>query len=154
VTRVKLGRLAVTALLVAPLLVAVGFSPGRWYAAALGWFGVALIAGATLTAHSLRSHLEDEIAGERSLAVVLGEVWTRRLYLGLAATAYLVLLGLLPVAPWTALALVTALLLGYPGWQVSSGAVSGHLDSVVRDTALVAVYYGALVGLGLVLSRV
>lgn len=150
--RENLGRLTVTALLVAPLLVLAGLTTSPWYATALGWLGVALIAGAALTAHSLRSNLEDDLAGDRTLAVVLGDRWTRRLYAGLVAAAYVVAAGLVALAPWTALALVTAPLLGLPIWRVSAGAVAGHLDPVVRDTALVAVYYGAGVGFGLWLS--
>ncbi|MGH3716395.1 MAG: hypothetical protein ACRDT4_23485 [Micromonosporaceae bacterium] len=152
--RTPVGALAGLAMLAAPVLVTVGGLIGRagWLTVGLGWLGVGLLVAAALTVHSLRSSFEDEIAEQTSLAVRLGEHRTRWLYYGLVAAAYLVLGGLVLRAPWTAIALVTVLLLGFPVWQVRSGAVSGQLNPVVRDTALVSLHYGALVGLALALS--
>lgn len=154
VPRTPLGPVAGLSLLVAPVLLAIGGLVGGtgWLELGLGWLGVALLIAATLTVHSLRSSFEDEIAEQPSLAVRLGDVWTRRLYYGLIAAGYLVLAGLGLLLPWTAIALVTALPLGFPVWHVATGAIAAHLNSVVRDTALVSLHYGALVGLGLALS--
>ncbi|MGH3657743.1 MAG: hypothetical protein ACRDUA_13900 [Micromonosporaceae bacterium] len=153
VPRTRLGVLPVAALTLAPVLVLAGLGQHRWYVIGLGLVGVALLAAATWTAHRLRTNFEDDITERRTVAVWLGDAGTRRWYLGLVATAYLSFAGLALLVPWTALALVTALLLALPGWQVGSGAISGQLDPVVRDTALVTCYAGALICFGLLLSQ-
>lgn len=152
VGRPALGVLPLTSVLVASVLVLIGFDADAWERAGLGWLGVACLTGAVVAARSLRCVFPDQVAGRRSLALRLGDAPTRLVYAGLVAAAYAVLGGLALTAPWAAVALVTALPLAIPVWRVRSGAVSGQLDPVVRDTALITLNYGALVGLALALS--
>lgn len=154
VPRTPLGRVAGLALLVAPLLLGAGGLAGGagWLDLGLAYAGLALLVGATLTVHSLRGSFTDEIAEQPSVAVRLGDTWTRRLYLGLVAAAYLTLAALALREPWTAIALLTALVMAFPAHHVVIGAIGPHLNPVVRDTALVCVHYAALVALGFVLS--
>ncbi|MGH3738750.1 MAG: hypothetical protein ACRDT6_24600, partial [Micromonosporaceae bacterium] len=152
--RTPLGPLAGLAMALAPVLVVLGGLVGGagWLPVGLGLAGMVLLVVAAFVIHVLRSAFTDEIAEQPNPAVSLGDVWTRRLYYALLGGAYLTLGGLALLVPWTALAFVTVLLLGFPIRHVATGAISDHLTQVVRDTALVSLQYGGLVGLGLALG--
>ncbi|MGH3749494.1 MAG: hypothetical protein ACRDT8_19060 [Micromonosporaceae bacterium] len=148
----RLGAAPAAALALAPVVVGVGFRIDAWPLAALGWVGVALLAAAALITSQLRHLAPDEIAGRRSVAGRLEDTTTRRVVLGLLAAAYLPLALLAALEPWIMVALVTAPLLIQPVWRLRSGAVSGQLEPVVRDIALVCLQYGAVVGLTLAVT--
>lgn len=152
--RTPLGPLVLLAGALAPVLVLLGGVLGRtgWLPVALGLLGVALLIAASYAMHLLRGSFADEIAEQPNLAVSLGDTWTRWLYYTLLLAAYLVLLGLAALVPWTLIVLLTVPLLGFPVWHVATGAFSGYLTQVVRDTALVALQYGGLIGLAFVLA--
>lgn len=152
--RTPLGPVATLAAVLAPALVVLGGLLGRagWLPVGLGLLGVALLVAAAYLVHLLRGGFADEIAEQPNLAVSLGDTWTRWLYYTLLLAAYLVLLGLAALVPWTLIVLLTVPLLGFPVWHVATGAFSGYLTQVVRDTALVGLQYGGLVGLAFFLA--
>ena len=114
--------------------------------------GIGALACAILVANNLRDIPTDEVAGKRTLAVVLGDRWSRRLYAGLVAVAVLVLVPLVMVAPWTALALLTLPVIIRALRPVLSGAVGPALIPVLRDTGLGELVWALGVAVGLALA--
>jgi 1,4-dihydroxy-2-naphthoate octaprenyltransferase len=114
--------------------------------------GVGSLACAILVANNLRDLPTDAVAGKRTLAVVLGDTPTRRLYatLGLVAVASVVACSL--ATPWALLGLVAAPLLLRPARVVLSGAAGPALIAVLRDTGLAELVLAAGLGLGLALG--
>jgi len=122
--------------------------------AVVGAVGVGLLACAVLVVNNLRDITGDTVAGKRTLAVVLGDAATRRLYavlvllpLGLSALAGIrswpMLLGLL-AAP---LAVVQAR-------RVLRGDTGRDLVRVLADTGVLLLIWSALTALGLALGTV
>ncbi len=114
--------------------------------------GIGALACAILVANNLRDIPTDEVAGKRTLAVVLGDRWSRRLYAGLVAVALLVLVPLVVVAPWTALALLALPVIVRALRPVLSGAVGPALIPVLRDTGLGELVWALGVAVGLALA--
>ena len=123
--------------------------------AALGGVAVGALACAVLVTNNLRDLPTDREAGKRTLAVVLGDRRTRRLYSALVVTAVLVVpLLLVPVSgtAWPLLGLV-ALWLAAPLLQlVRSGVTGRELVPVLGATGRLSLVAGALLALGLALS--
>ena len=117
--------------------------------------GVAMgaLACAVLVTNNLRDLPTDRVAGKRTLAVLLGDGKTRVLYDGLVATGLLVPLALAPVAPGALLGLLAVPLAARPLRAVSRGARGRDLVPVLRDTGRLQLAVGALLGLGLALTR-
>ncbi len=114
--------------------------------------GVGALACALLVANNLRDIPTDEVAGKRTLAVLLGDRWSRRLYAGLVGVALVVLAALVVVAPWTALALLATPLAVRALRPVLSGAVGPALVPVLRDTGLAELVWALGVAVGLALA--
>jgi len=114
--------------------------------------GVGALACAILVANNLRDIPTDAVAGKLTLAVVLGDGWSRRLYAGLVAGALLVLVPLVVVAPWTALALAATPVMIRALRPVLTGAVGPALIPVLRDTGLSELAWAVGVAVGLALA--
>ncbi len=110
------------------------------------------LACAILVTNNLRDRPGDEQSGKRTLAVVLGDQRTRLLYPGLVATAFVVPLLLVPVAPWALLALLAAPLALGPVAMVQRGVAGRDLVPVLRDTGKVQLAYAVLLTAGLALG--
>jgi 1,4-dihydroxy-2-naphthoate octaprenyltransferase len=114
--------------------------------------GAGFLACALLVVNNLRDIPTDASAGKRTLAVRLGDGWTRRLYVGLLAAAFLAAAG---CAAWRApalLALAAVPLSIAPARRVLAGAAGRELIAVLGGTARVQLGYGALLALGLALG--
>jgi len=117
--------------------------------AVIGAIAIGALACAVLVANNLRDIPTDELAGKVTLAVRLGDTGTRRLYLVLIGLPYLGLLVLVPVHPWTALALLTIPLAVPPVRTVTGGAGGLGLIPVLKDTGRLALIYGVMLAVGL-----
>lgn len=115
-------------------------------ASVLAGVGCGALACAILMANNLRDRATDEVAGKRTLAVRLGDRGSRRLYLALLLTAYVVVLLVAVAHPWTLCTLATAALALRPARRVAAGALGRDLVSVLRATGLVLLVYGGALG--------
>ncbi|MDQ3628684.1 MAG: 1,4-dihydroxy-2-naphthoate polyprenyltransferase [Actinomycetota bacterium] len=120
--------------------------------AILAGVGIGALTCAILVANNLRDIRTDVVAGKRTLAVVLGDSRSRRLYLGLYLVALLCLLGLTVLTPWTALGAVGLLLGAGSVERVRRGAAGADLVPVLRDTGLADLVYAIGITVGLFLA--
>ena len=126
--------------------------PARPGSALAGAVGVGCLACAILVANNLRDIPTDRATGKRTLAVVLGDAASRRLYLVLVLAAQLLGLVLVPWHPWAALSAL-ALLPALPAARmVLAGTRGPALIPVLRDTGRAELVYAGLLGLALVIS--
>jgi 1,4-dihydroxy-2-naphthoate polyprenyltransferase len=121
-------------------------------ASVLAGLAVGCLATAILVVNNLRDRPTDETAGKRTLAVRLGEVWTRRLFLLLLAGAYAaaaaIALGGYPRAMLSWLSLPWALRAAAP---VEQGRTGAALVPALADTARAELVLAVGLALGLVL---
>ncbi|HEX3783355.1 MAG TPA: 1,4-dihydroxy-2-naphthoate polyprenyltransferase [Pseudonocardiaceae bacterium] len=120
---------------------------GRFTVIGLGGaVGVGAFSAAVLVANNLRDIPTDSETGKRTLAVLLGDAGTRRLYVCLAGVPMVVsiLLGL--GHPWALIALVAGALLVTPIRRITSGATGLALIPVLKDTALAMLLWSAVTG--------
>lgn len=126
-------------------------TPAAWLAA----MPIGFLAVAILVVNNLRDIGTDRAAGKRTLAVRLGRRGTLAEYGGLLALAYaapVVMLAVRVAAPWvllTWLSLPSALTL----WRNVRSLEGRALNQILANTARLELVYGALLALGLVLSR-
>lgn len=120
--------------------------------AVLGGLATGLLACAILVVNNLRDIPTDAVTGKRTLAVLLGDVATRRCYAGLVTAALVLAAASAPARPWALLALLTT-----PGWaapvrQVLGGAERmGLVPALVRTTRL-ELGFAVLLAAGLALG--
>jgi len=122
-----------------------------WPAAA-GAVAVGALACAILVANNLRDNVTDRVTGKRTLAVVLGDLRTRRLYVGLVVAAYVLAVGLAVTTPWALLALLSLPLAVPLVRRVLAGATGRDLIPVLSGTGRLELAYAALLSLGLTFS--
>jgi 1,4-dihydroxy-2-naphthoate octaprenyltransferase len=121
--------------------------------AIVGGAGVGCLACAILVTNNLRDIPGDTLSGKQTLAVRIGDAATRRLY------TLLVVLGLVsPIAmaalstPWVVLACVTAVLAVPPLRLVNGGARGAALVPALKQTGLLLLAFGLVVGALLALT--
>lgn len=113
--------------------------------------GIGVIACAILVANNLRDIPSDEVAGKRTLAVVLGTERTRRLYLVLIVIAAAACVAVAAATTWWALlGLAFAVPAGRGVRVVSSGATGPALIPVLGATGLAELVWAALVAAPLI----
>lgn len=127
-----------------------------------GRVGLAAVAGAVaigaltcniLVANNVRDIPTDAEVGKRTLAVILGDRASRRLYAALVAVAFaMTILIAVAATPWALLAFGSAPLFVRPARRMLSGATGRDLIPVLRDTGLAELLYAALLMIGLVVS--
>jgi 1,4-dihydroxy-2-naphthoate octaprenyltransferase len=118
---------------------------------------VGMLTSAVLVANNLRDIPTDEVAGKRTLAVLLGDVDTRRLYLALVAIP-LLFSALAGLYSWPLLLALASAPLAVPlARRVRGGATGRDLIPVLARTSLLLLAWSALtavgLGLGLVVGR-
>jgi 1,4-dihydroxy-2-naphthoate octaprenyltransferase len=118
-------------------------------AAVWGAIGIGALACAVLVANNLRDIPTDAATGKLTLAVRLGDARTRACYAGLLAVAWLAVLPLLHGHVWAALTWLTLPLGIQPLRTVLGGASGKALLPVLRDTGLMELAYGILLGVSL-----
>ncbi|RIJ69894.1 1,4-dihydroxy-2-naphthoate polyprenyltransferase [Nakamurella silvestris] len=114
--------------------------------------GVGLLACALLVANNLRDIDTDAVTGKRTLAVVLGDGLTRRLYALMIAVAFLAVLVVGIRHPWCLLALVAVVFAVDPVRRVLRGAKGPELIAVLGATGRLELVYSVLLGAGLVIG--
>jgi 1,4-dihydroxy-2-naphthoate polyprenyltransferase len=112
---------------------------------------IGLLACALLVANNLRDIPTDEMAGKRTLAVVLGDRRTRLLYAACTALPYTIVLAVAAPHPWALLALLSAPLSLQPTQTVLRGATGPALIPVLGGTGRLQLAYGTLLAVGLAL---
>ena len=123
-------------------------------AAVLGGVCMGALACAVLVANNLRDIPTDREAGKRTLAVLLDDPGTRRLYLALVAVALLVPVVVAVVLPsgWPLLALVATPLAVPPVRAVRAGARGRDLVPVLGATGRLQLVVAVLLATGLALA--
>ncbi len=112
--------------------------------AVLAGCGVGALACAILVANNLRDIPTDLAAGKRTLAVLVGDVWSRRLYVALIAGSLGVAVALaVSETPWLLLGLAALPLAGRACAVVLRGVTGPALVAVLRDTGLTELGYAA-----------
>ena len=114
---------------------------------------VGMLTCAVLVANNLRDIPTDSAVGKRTLAVVLGDRDTRRLYAALVSVPFLlsILAGL---RSWPMLLALLALPLAVlPARAVLSGAEGRALIPVLAQTGMLLLSWSTLTGVGLALGR-
>jgi 1,4-dihydroxy-2-naphthoate octaprenyltransferase len=119
-----------------------------WLAVACS-IGVGSLACAILVANNLRDIPTDSATGKKTLAVVLGDTWTRRFYVFLLLVALAALVWAAVFTLWAMLGLVMVPLVVRARQVVASGGQGMALIQVLRDTGLAELVYAVGLALGL-----
>jgi 1,4-dihydroxy-2-naphthoate octaprenyltransferase len=110
------------------------------------------ISAAVLVANNLRDIPTDAVTGKRTLAVVLGDKDTRRLYLALVAVPFLIALGMTVRVPYALLGFLAAPVLLPAVRRVAAGRGGRDLIPVLQFTGIAMLAWAVLVSAGLVLD--
>lgn len=120
------------------------------WAALAAAVGVGALACAILVANNLRDIPTDTVTGKRTLAVVLGDRRTRRLYAALVAAAAAAVIGVAALTSWCALIGLGFLLLALPATRtVLGGATGPGLIRVLQQTGQAELLWAVLVAAAL-----
>ena len=122
------------------------------YSSVLAGIGCGALACAILVANNLRDIPTDEVAGKRTLAVRLGDRRTRLLYVALVFTAYAMVVLMALDHLVVIVALGTALPAVRPTLGVLYGAKGRELVPVLKETGLLLLVYGLVLGAALALA--
>ena len=114
--------------------------------------GIGLLACALLMANNLRDVQTDAAVGKRTLAVLLGEPLSRRVFALMVGGGFLAVVVMSLSHPWCLLALLAAPLAVPPVRQVLGGARGPALVAVLGATGRAEFVYSVLLGLGLALE--
>ncbi|MFC4001696.1 1,4-dihydroxy-2-naphthoate polyprenyltransferase [Prauserella oleivorans] len=114
---------------------------------------VGCLSSAVLVANNLRDIPTDREVGKRTLAVLLGDAGTRRLYLALVAVPFVLTVALGVAHPLALLGLLAAPLLVVPVRVVAGGGTGRSLIPVLRDTGMAMLAWGVLTGAALAFSQ-
>jgi 1,4-dihydroxy-2-naphthoate octaprenyltransferase len=114
--------------------------------------GVGCLACALLVANNLRDIPTDALAGKRTLAVRLGDLRSRLLYVVLLVVSFALVVAVAPAHPWALLSFLAAVLLVPAVRTVLGGASGPVLIPVLQQTGRAELVYGVLLGLGLALG--
>jgi 1,4-dihydroxy-2-naphthoate octaprenyltransferase len=121
------------------------------FVALLAAIPVGLLATALLVVNNLRDIPGDTAAGKRTLAVRVGDDATRLLYVTCIAVAFVLVLPVAMLRPWTLLALVAARFAVGPVQTVAGGESGAGLIPVLQDTARAQLVFGLLMAVGIAL---
>lgn len=116
--------------------------------------GIGLLACALLVANNLRDIDTDMHTGKRTLAVLLGDALTRRIFAVMLAGALLAVVVVGLRRPWVLLGLFVTPLALVQVRAVLRGARAKDLIEVLGGTGRLEFLYALLVSIGLVLTRV
>jgi 1,4-dihydroxy-2-naphthoate octaprenyltransferase len=123
--------------------------PGLAYAVSVP---IGLLIVDLLVVNNLRDIEGDALAGKRTLAVLLGDRATRKVFVGLLVAAFAVVVAVAFVRPWVGLALLGAPLAVPPARTVLTGGRGSALIGALQGTGLLTLATGILLAAGLALS--
>jgi 1,4-dihydroxy-2-naphthoate octaprenyltransferase len=110
------------------------------------------ISAAVLVANNLRDIPTDAVSGKRTLAVVLGDKDTRRLYLALVAVPFLIAVGMTVRVPYALLGFLAAPVLLPAVRRVAAGRGGRDLIPVLQFTGIAMLAWAVLVSVALFLD--
>ncbi len=110
------------------------------------------ISAAVLVANNLRDIPTDAVSGKRTLAVVLGDKDTRRLYLALVAVPFLIAVGMTVRVPYALLGFLAAPVLLPAVRRVAAGRGGRDLIPVLQFTGIAMLAWAVLVSAALFLD--
>ncbi len=114
-----------------------------------GAVGIGLLACALLMANNIRDIPTDVDSGKRTLAVRLGDRRARQAYVAMVWVPLLLGVACALVSPWA----LVAGLLAVPAWRLSRAVLGGasgrDLVVVLKNTGLLELAYGVLLGVAL-----
>jgi len=119
--------------------------------AVAGAVGIGSIACGLLMVNNIRDIPTDRVSGKHTLAVRLGDRHARWGYVAMTVVPFLLALAVAPAHPWALLTLLLVPLAVRQARTVLGGATGRDLIRVLRDTGLLELGYGVLLGLGLAL---
>jgi 1,4-dihydroxy-2-naphthoate octaprenyltransferase len=121
-----------------------------WMTLPIGWLIVDI-----LVVNNLRDIKADRAAGKRTLAVRLGERWTRLEYGVLLVGSYLILpvMVFAHVLPWMSLLAWLSIPIGWRTWQIVRKQSGSSLNVALAGTGQVTLAYSLLFFVGMLLSR-
>jgi len=121
-----------------------------WMSLPIGWLIVDI-----LVVNNLRDIDADRAAGKRTLAVRLGENWTRIEYLVLLVASYLIIpvLVIFGVLPWLSLLTWLSIPIGWRTCQVVRKQSGPPLNEALAGTGQVSLIYSLLFFIGMLISR-
>ncbi|WP_188941892.1 1,4-dihydroxy-2-naphthoate polyprenyltransferase [Nakamurella endophytica] len=122
-------------------------------AAVAGAIGIGLLACALLMVNNLRDIPTDTEAGKHTLAVLLGDRLSRRVYVVMVAGAFVAVLVMALTEPWCLLGLLAAPLALGPVRTVLSGATGRQLIAALGATGRLEFVQAALLAVGFLLGR-
>lgn len=130
---------------------------GSAYVQPTGWSGLAwlvavpvgCLATALLVANNLRDIPTDRDAGKVTLAVRLGDLRTRAMFVGLLVLPFVFVILAATVRPWALLAVLAAPLAGLAARPVWRGATGKDLIPVLEATGRTQLAFGLLLSIGL-----
>lgn len=114
--------------------------------------GIGALACAILVANNLRDIPTDTASGKRTLAVLLGDRNTRRLFTLLVVVAMVALVWASTFTSWALLGLVMTPWIVRARRTVTDGALGPALIPVLRDTGLAELAYAAGLAIGLTIG--
>jgi 1,4-dihydroxy-2-naphthoate octaprenyltransferase len=120
---------------------------------ALASLAVGSLTTALLVVNNLRDIPTDAANGKRTLAVMIGDDATRRLYFGLLVAAALATLAVAALRPWALVAFLAAAAAVRPVRIVRSGATGRALVPVLIDTGRLELTFGILFAASVAVSR-
>jgi 1,4-dihydroxy-2-naphthoate octaprenyltransferase len=126
-----------------------GTLPGLAFAVAVP---IGLLSVALLVVNNLRDISGDAAVGKRTLAVLLGERATRWTFVGLIATAFVIVAAVGITRPWALVGLLSVPLSVPPARTVLSGGRGPLLIAALQGTGLLTLATGILLASGLALS--
>lgn len=121
-----------------------------WPAVA-GAVGIGLIACALLMVNNIRDIPTDSLVGKQTLAVRMGDRAARRTYVAMIAVPLVLAAATAPAHPWALLTLALVPPVLALARHVLGGAAGRDLIVALRNTGLLELAYGVLLGLGLLL---
>ncbi|ASU84891.1 1,4-dihydroxy-2-naphthoate polyprenyltransferase [Nocardiopsis gilva YIM 90087] len=113
---------------------------------------VGLLSCSVLVINNLRDIPTDSETGKITLAVRLGDIWTRRLYLACVAGAFVIALAAFPASWWVALVLLAVPLAVGPVRRVTGGQTGRDLILGLGETGKLQLAFGILLTAGLALG--
>ncbi len=119
-----------------------------WMSFPIGWLIVAI-----LVVNNLRDIEADRVVGKRTMAVRLGERWTRIEYLILLGGSYLILpvLVIIRVIPTMSLLAWLSIPIGLRNWQIVRKQSGRSLNKALAGTGQVTLVYSLLFFVGMIL---
>jgi 1,4-dihydroxy-2-naphthoate polyprenyltransferase len=121
----------------------------------LSWLGLVaavpagLLSCALLMINNLRDIRSDEVAGKRTLAVILGDARSRTTYVGCLLIPFVAAVAVAAVRPLTTLTLLALPLTAPPVRAVRGGALGPALIRTLGQTGRVQLVFGVLFTIGL-----